>query len=122
MNRQNVMIALLVVMIVVGAMNFLAIAQVGQDFEGFPFFRLPRVFDNYRQASVKYYKNRIIKWTTLVNIPPGATDVYDDAGANVVWDAARIASINAKIAEYFDKLDGLGEGDWIYAYDPTWGG
>ena len=114
-QRQNrILICILSLILLVGMLNLFAISQTPTETEGFSFFRLPNIFGNYRQASVKYYKNRIIKWEMLATIPAGATDVYDGAGNNVVWDQARVDSIKAKIAEYYTRLGELGEGDWQY--------
>ncbi len=115
-NKQRMIGLMVVACLAISVLNLVAVAQVSNSSVAMPFRRFAAWFGI--GEDIEHHKAGVERLTQLASIPVDDHHVYDTAGNRIHWTQGRIDEANALIQGHYDRLDGLGEGDWTYTYIP----
>ncbi len=118
MKKQNVIVIVLVCALVMSIASLVAVAQVGFSSSVAMPFRRILAFVGLTDDNILQHKSDVERLTQLASIPEGDKSVYDIAGNRIRWTQERIDEANTLIQVHYDRLEELGEGDWLYTYVP----
>lgn len=72
----------------------------------------------FRKDSAKFRRNEIIRLTMIASEPLGSEDMIDMMGNEVIWNDAKLTSINEAIEEHQVRLEEMGLPRYVYEYTP----